>query len=346
MRKALITTTVLFTLILLSFFIGTSKATTNPEPTTTAPPHVSILSLPMPVALVKYPHPRPLPEFWDVLAKCETGGDWENGGYYAGGLGIAQSTWKGYGGWQFAKSPAKATKAEQITIALRIAVEGWMTNEYRSLSDKQNNKPFFRSPVGFSGWGGLRCTGGRPALIAHEPATVLAQTFKWNQKGRVVLDLQGILKVRQTGVYDSRTWVAHQEYIISHNLSRTLAPVNPKVKKPSRVPTSPEKRCPQYEDAAYQAGFAKNQIYIVSYLMWRESRCNPAVYNEKDSNGGSRGLLQVNGVWTKQLVDAGIIKSVDDLYQPDVNLRAGFYLFSQSLKYSRYNYGWKPWSIW
>ena len=93
--------------------------------------------------------------YWvEGVAVCETGGDWQNGGNWAGGLGIAQSTWAGYGGRQFASSPAKATITEQIVIANRISVHGFQTKrQFRTLEDKQNNKPFFRPPVGFNGWG-------------------------------------------------------------------------------------------------------------------------------------------------------------------------------------------------
>lgn len=65
--------------------------------------------------------------FWESVSWCETNHDWKNSGYYAGGLGIAQSTWKGYGGWEFAKTPKKATKQEQIIVGNRIAFF-WLSN--------------------------------------------------------------------------------------------------------------------------------------------------------------------------------------------------------------------------
>lgn len=95
--------------------------------------------------------------FWDAVAYCETHGDWTNGGYYAGGLGIAQSTWRGYGGWQFATSPAKATRVQQIIVANRIAFLGFQTKrQFETLTDKQNNTPFFRPAMGWrnmKNWG-------------------------------------------------------------------------------------------------------------------------------------------------------------------------------------------------
>lgn len=95
-------------------------------------------------------------EYWKKVAWCETHGDWKNGGYYSGGLGIAQSTWEGYGGLEFAKHPYEATQFEQIVVANRIAVLGYQTKQYRTLDDKLNNKPFYRPAAGFSGWGCIK----------------------------------------------------------------------------------------------------------------------------------------------------------------------------------------------
>lgn len=93
-------------------------------------------------------------KFWEAVSWCETNHDWDNGGYYAGGLGIAKSTWAGYGGRQFASTPAKATKTEQIIVANRISFLGFQTKrQFRTLEDKQNNKPFFRPPVRTPQWG-------------------------------------------------------------------------------------------------------------------------------------------------------------------------------------------------
>ena len=92
-------------------------------------------------------------EYWKKVAWCETHGDWKNKGYYSGGLGMAQSTWEGYGGLEFGKHPYDATQFEQIVVANRVAVYGYQTNQFRTLDDKLNNRPFFRPAVGFSGWG-------------------------------------------------------------------------------------------------------------------------------------------------------------------------------------------------
>jgi hypothetical protein len=62
---------------------------------------------------------------WEELADCETGGDWHNGGDYGGGLGIYVGTWRMYGGREFAARPQWASKAQQIAVAERIALDGY-----------------------------------------------------------------------------------------------------------------------------------------------------------------------------------------------------------------------------
>lgn len=101
---------------------------------------------------------RPMKDiYWDAVAVCETNSNWKDGGNFAGGLGIALTTWKGYGGYVFARTPDKATKEEQIIIANRISVFGYQTkNEYMTMEDRLGNKPFFRPRAGFFGWGCIK----------------------------------------------------------------------------------------------------------------------------------------------------------------------------------------------
>jgi len=95
-------------------------------------------------------------DYWKKVAQCETGQNWKNGGYYSGGLGIAQSTWQGYGGTDFAPHPYEATVLQQVVVANRVAVLGYQTNEFLTLDDKLANKPFYRPAVGFTGWGCIK----------------------------------------------------------------------------------------------------------------------------------------------------------------------------------------------
>lgn len=105
---------------------------------------------------------RQLPsiDFWLAVAQCETRQHWDRGINWrttpvSGGLGIANTTWRGYGGLRFATKAAKASMWAQIYVANNIGFLGAQTTEYLTLADKLAHKPFYRPAAGFSqGWGG------------------------------------------------------------------------------------------------------------------------------------------------------------------------------------------------
>ena len=98
------------------------------------------------------------------------------------------------------------------------------------------------------------------------------------------------------------------------------------------------KGCAQYVADAITAGWPADQSPTLARVMFRESRCNPLAFNSQDSNGGSRGLMQVNGVHETWLKEAGIITHLDDLFRPDINLRAALHL------YRMVGNSWSPWA--
>jgi len=57
---------------------------------------------------------------WDLIAACESGQRWSlNTGTFDGGLQFLPSTWRSWGGTDFAPYAWQATRAEQITVANR-----------------------------------------------------------------------------------------------------------------------------------------------------------------------------------------------------------------------------------
>ena len=58
---------------------------------------------------------------WDAVAKCESSGNWSinTGNGYYGGLQFSPSTWKAFGGQEYATNAHLATKAQQIAVARR-----------------------------------------------------------------------------------------------------------------------------------------------------------------------------------------------------------------------------------
>ena len=58
---------------------------------------------------------------WDKVAQCESGGNWSinTGNGYYGGLQFSPSTWRAFGGHEYASQANQATKSEQIAVAQR-----------------------------------------------------------------------------------------------------------------------------------------------------------------------------------------------------------------------------------
>ncbi|MFD9412768.1 transglycosylase family protein [Streptomyces sp. NPDC059989] len=59
---------------------------------------------------------------WDKVAQCEASGNWSinTGNGYYGGLQISMSTWRAFGGTQYASRPDQATKQQQILTGEKI----------------------------------------------------------------------------------------------------------------------------------------------------------------------------------------------------------------------------------
>ena len=100
--------------------------------------------------------------------------------------------------------------------------------------------------------------------------------------------------------------------------------------------TAVPKGCAAYVADAISAGWPASEAPTLARVMFRESRCIPTAFNSQDSNNGSRGLMQINGVHKNWLMDTGYIDSLDDLFNPDINLRAALHLWNMV--------GWSAWS--
>jgi len=100
--------------------------------------------------------------------------------------------------------------------------------------------------------------------------------------------------------------------------------------------------CEQFSALAVNLGWPADQRTVLESVMFRESRCIPQSVNSNDPNGGSRGLMQINGFWTPWLTDAGIITQADDLLQAQTNLLAALAIYNYGV--DKHGYGWGPWS--
>jgi hypothetical protein len=117
-------------------------------------------------------------------------------------------------------------------------------------------------------------------------------------------------------------------------ITTTLISIVPTL--PTTTTTTPPKGCAQYVADAITAGWPADQAPMIARVMFRESRCNPLAFNSKDSNNGSRGLMQINGTHQEWLIKLGYIKHLDDLFRPEVNLAASAHLYSMV--------GWSAWA--
>ena len=106
-------------------------------------------------------------------------------------------------------------------------------------------------------------------------------------------------------------------------------------------PVPVDANCPQWWDEARRGGWDDQTLLRLDVVMYRESRCEPDAFNPDDPNGGSRGLLQVNGSWTRWLRERGILQTKDDLFVPEVNLAAALVIYRYGV--DRYDFGWGPW---
>lgn len=100
--------------------------------------------------------------------------------------------------------------------------------------------------------------------------------------------------------------------------------------------------CEQFSALAVNLGWPADQRTVLESIIKRESNCTPNAINRNDPNGGSRGLLQINGFWHKYLIERDIINKPKDLLHADTNLLAGLAIYQYGV--DRYGFGWGPWS--
>jgi len=242
-------------------------------------------------------------KFWEAVSWCETNHNWENGGYFSGGLGMAQSVWEGYGGRQFASRPPKATKEEQIIVANRMAFFGYQTrNVFRTLDDKLNNRPFFRPAVGWrnsSNWG-RTCVNWKTRKPTRDRYTEAGMT-EW-------------LKTRPSS--ETKSSVPSGS-VSKSSVSSTVSHSSDKTK-----------RCPKWEAQLRANGLVPVDRF--SYIMWRESRCTEKVVSKLNSNGTrDYGLLQINSSWKTVTAQVCGSKFGDlKVLNSKCNLKVARYLFN------------------
>jgi hypothetical protein len=102
--------------------------------------------------------------------------------------------------------------------------------------------------------------------------------------------------------------------------------------------------CGDVRSLAVSLGWPQNELATLMSVVEAESGCYPWAHNVGDPNGGSYGLMQINGFWCLPnryyplgyLQELGLLSNCDDLFNATVNLRAGLAVLAQS--------GWHAWA--
>jgi hypothetical protein len=102
--------------------------------------------------------------------------------------------------------------------------------------------------------------------------------------------------------------------------------------------------CDDVVSLAASLGWPASELDTLRRVANAESRCMPWAHNASDPNGGSYGIMQINGFWcipntywpTGWLQAHGLASSCDDLYSATANLQAALAIW--------HNSGWQAWS--
>ena len=124
---------------------------------------------------------------------------------------------------------------------------------------------------------------------------------------------------------------------ITGQITTVLNSVVPTLPSVAPTTTLPYKGCMEYLNEAIVAGWPITESPMILRVMQRESRCVATALNSADSNNGSRGLFQINGVHQTWLIKEGYIRKLDDLYDPAINIRAALHLWRIV--------GWSAWAL-
>jgi hypothetical protein len=109
--------------------------------------------------------------------------------------------------------------------------------------------------------------------------------------------------------------------------------------------TTPVTACAGALNLALSVGWPATETPTLMRVLKRESNCTPSAFNARDTNGGSYGLMQINGFWCTPsaywpqgwLQAKGILTSCDQLLESKINLIAGLAVW--------HNSNWSPWNL-
>jgi hypothetical protein len=123
---------------------------------------------------------------------------------------------------------------------------------------------------------------------------------------------------------------------ITTNLNST-PPIVVLTPLPTTTTTTAPKGCAQYVADAITAGWPADQAPMLGACDVSESHgASQRPTTAKTPQAAHTGLLQMNGQHKLWLMQLGYINSLDDLFNPDINLRAALHLYGMV--------GWSAWA--
>ena len=155
----------------------------------------------------------------------------------------------------------------------------------------------------------------------------------------LIISVMSLFVFRQPPAPTPAEKVVHYEY----GVDAVPVPVIPTTTA-TTLPRAPKTLCEQVFDTAKAIGWPTDQLGMLVAIAQRESRCQPDAFNASDPNGGSHGIMQINGFWCQPskywpngyLQAYGILRSCADLYDRATNLRSALAIY-------RYSNGWRAW---
>jgi resuscitation-promoting factor RpfA len=161
---------------------------------------------------------------WDRVAMCESSGNWaiNTGNGFAGGLQFTPSTWRAFGGVQFADAANHATREQQIVVAERVlAGQGWGAWPVCSRKAGATGQPATQRSVPDFRLAGAAPAAAKPAPAKPKPAPV-AQAPRLFATGDYVV-LRG----------DTLSGIAARQHVAGG--WQAIVAKNPGLKNPNRI---------------------------------------------------------------------------------------------------------------
>jgi hypothetical protein len=135
------------------------------------------------------------------------------------------------------------------------------------------------------------------------------------------------------------TTITNNTVVITTPPSTTTTTTNPPIDFNRVIAQAREVygKCGEWHDLALSVGWQESEWKTLSYVLHRESRCQPSAWNGHDA-----GLTQINQIHTKWLNQMGL-NHPDSMFDPALNLTFAYRLYSGREENNQC--GWTPWSI-